>query len=45
MAHADIRTTFNLYGHLFDDREDELVAALDRRRQRATDARTWANVG
>ena len=35
MGHEDIRTTFNLYGHLFPDREDELVAALDRRRQAA----------
>jgi integrase len=33
MGHEDVRTTFNLYGHLFPDREDELVAALDRRRQ------------
>ena len=32
MGHEDIRTTLNSYGHLFPDREDELVAALDRRR-------------
>ncbi|CAN5755241.1 hypothetical protein BH18ACT15_BH18ACT15_02730 [soil metagenome] len=31
MGHEDVRTTFNLYGHLFPDREDELIAALDRR--------------
>ncbi len=35
MGHEDIRTTFNTYGHLFPDREDDLVAALDRRRKRA----------
>jgi integrase len=34
-GHEDVRTTFNLYGHLFPDREDELVAALDRRRSAA----------
>ena len=32
MGHEDIRTTYGTYGHLFDDREDDLVAALDRRR-------------
>lgn len=32
MGHEDIRTTLNTYGHLFPDREDDLVAALDRRR-------------
>jgi integrase len=31
MGHKDIRTTFGTYGHLFPDREEELVAALDRR--------------
>ena len=25
MGHSDIRTTYNLYGHLFPDREDELL--------------------
>jgi hypothetical protein len=35
MGHEDIRTTLNTYGHLFPDREDDLVAALDRRRRRA----------
>ncbi len=32
MGHEDIRTTYNLYGHLFPDREEQLVTALDRRR-------------
>jgi integrase len=31
MGHEDIRTTFDTYGHLFPDREDELVAALESR--------------
>lgn len=31
MGHEDIHTTLNTYGHLFPDREDDLVAALDRR--------------
>jgi integrase len=31
MGHSDIRTTYNLYGHKFPDREDELVARLDAR--------------
>jgi integrase len=35
IGHEDVRTTFNLYGHLFPDREDDLVAALDRRRASA----------
>lgn len=35
MGHEDIRTTLNTYGHLFPDREDDLVAALDRRRAAA----------
>ena len=30
MGHEDIRTTFDTYGHLFPDREDALVTALDR---------------
>ena len=35
MGHSDIRTTYNLYGHMFPDREDELVENLDRRYGRA----------
>ncbi|MGI8790592.1 MAG: hypothetical protein ACR2I4_06860 [Actinomycetota bacterium] len=35
MGHSDIRTTYDLYGHLFPDREDELVAKLNRRHDRA----------
>jgi hypothetical protein len=31
MGHEDIRPTFNVYGHLFDDDEDSLVERLDRR--------------
>lgn len=31
MGHEDIRTTFHIYGHLFDDDEDALVERLDRR--------------
>lgn len=31
MGHEDVRTTFNIYGHLFDDDEDALVERLDRR--------------
>jgi integrase len=31
MGHKDIRTTFNIYGHLFDDDEDSLVERLARR--------------
>ena len=27
----NVRTTFNFYGHLFPDREEELEAGLDRR--------------
>ena len=48
MGHEDVRTTFNLYGHLFPDREDELVAALDRRRQAALKRhvdQTWTKAG
>ncbi len=36
MGHAGIRTTFNPYGHLFEDKEDELVARLNAR---------WEKVG
>ena len=35
MGHEDIRTTFDTYGHRFPDREESLVAALDRRKHRA----------
>ncbi len=35
MGHEDIATTYNLYGHLFEAREDELVAGLDRRKLNA----------
>ncbi len=49
MGHEDIRTTYNLYGHLFPDREDALVAALDERRASAKTARdvdqTWTSRG
>jgi integrase len=31
MGHEDIRTTYNLYGHLFDDDEDALVERLNER--------------
>jgi integrase len=31
MGHEDIRTTYNVYGHLFDDDEDALVERLDQR--------------
>lgn len=31
MGHEDIRTTYNVYGHLFEDDEDALVDRLDRR--------------
>jgi hypothetical protein len=31
MGHSDIRTTYNLYGHKFPDKEDGLVARLDAR--------------
>jgi hypothetical protein len=39
MGHSAIRTTCNLYGHLFPDREDDLVAKLDGRYFRALRAR------
>ncbi|CAN5506898.1 hypothetical protein BH20ACT21_BH20ACT21_03820 [soil metagenome] len=35
MGHEDIRTTFDTYGHLFPDREEDLVAALEGRKRRA----------
>lgn len=35
MGHEDVRTTFNIYGHLFDDDEDALVERLDRRARSA----------
>jgi integrase len=44
MGHADIRTTFETYGHLFPDREEALVAALDRRRAAGV-ARKWGQNG
>lgn len=31
MGHEDIRTTYNVYGHLFEDDEDALVERLDQR--------------
>jgi hypothetical protein len=31
MGHSDIRAIHNLYGHLFPDREDDLVAKVDER--------------
>lgn len=31
MGHEDIRTTYNLYGHLFEDDEDALVERLNQR--------------
>jgi integrase len=40
MGHEDVRTTLNLYGHLFPDREEELVAGLDRRKAKADQMRT-----
>ena len=36
MGHENVNTTFDLYGHLFEDREEELVAGLDRRKTKAT---------
>lgn len=32
LGHKDIRTTMNVYGHLFPNHEDGLVVALDQRR-------------
>ncbi len=46
MGHKDVRTSLNVYGHLFPDREEELVAALDRRRESVQDvAQTWPASG
>jgi hypothetical protein len=42
MGHEDIRTTYNLYGHLFDDDEDALVERLN---QRALGASQRSGVG
>ncbi len=39
MGHEDIRTTFHIYGHLFDDDEDALVERLDRRARKAAQRR------
>lgn len=39
MGHEDVRTTFNIYGHLFDDDEDALVERLDRRARGAARVR------
>lgn len=39
MGHEDVRTTFNVYGHLFDDDEDALVQRLDRRARGAARGR------
>lgn len=36
MGHEDVRTTFNIYGHLFEDDEDALVERLDRRARKAS---------
>jgi integrase len=36
MGHEDIRTTFDTNGHLFPDREEDLVDALDARKRRAS---------
>jgi hypothetical protein len=35
MGHQDIRPSLDTYGHLFAQREDALVDALDRRRKAA----------
>ena len=35
MGHEDIRPSLDTYGHLFAQREDDLVDALDRRRRAA----------
>ena len=34
MGHEDIRTTYNVCGHLFEDDEDALVERLDQRARR-----------
>jgi integrase len=44
MGHEDIRTTFDTYGHLFPDREEDLVAALDARKRRAHENRADCQV-
>jgi integrase len=38
MGHEDIRPSLDTYGHLFAQREDALVSALDRRRQAALES-------
>ena len=40
MGHENVQTSFGLYGHLFPDREEELVAGLDRRKAKADQERT-----
>jgi integrase len=40
MGHENVQTSFGLYGHLFPDREEELVAGLDRRKTKADQERT-----
>ncbi len=37
MGHSDSGTTYNLYGHLFPDREDDLIAKLDGRASRSNE--------
>jgi integrase len=44
MGHEDIRTTFHIYGHLFDDDEDALVKRLDRRARSAAQRRDLRTV-
>ena len=44
MGPEDIRTTLNVYGHLFPDREDDLLEALDRRRNSAIRAKDAGSV-
>ena len=39
MGHEDIRPSLDTYGHLFAQRENELVDALDRRRRQALASR------
>jgi hypothetical protein len=39
MGHQDIRPSLDTYGHLFAEREDALVDALDRRRRAALASR------
>ena len=40
MGHENVQTSFGLYGHLYPDREEELVAGLDRRKAKADQERT-----